>query len=312
MAECSVEITSPANGAQLSSPLGIVSVRYRDAGSRAATIQVGDVVHVAELAGRDGLLRENVTFLEGSNRVKVTIGHATARSTVTVAESRHVIIDAPTSGSRVETRATEINGRFTHVSCPAGVIAVNGFMQQFAVTGSSGDFAEKIVLRPGANHLAVQIGELYATRHVRGAFNPAKLLVTLVWDTDGTDVDLYVLEPGDTAVWFGNKQAKGTLDVDRTQGYGPENYSMGKAGARAPAGTYRVRVHYFSDRGLGRTEWTARVITDESAPGQQRRTFFGILDESDSGRSQPGERGPDWNEVCRVRLAEDGAVRFEG
>jgi uncharacterized protein YfaP (DUF2135 family) len=189
---------------------------------------------------------------------------------------------------------------------------VNGFMQQFSVRGSEGSFDEKIVLRPGANHVAVQIGEFYATRLVTGTFNAAKLLVTLVWDTPSTDVDLYVTEPGGETVYYSSKTHAGNLDVDRTQGFGPENYSLGKAGAKVAPGDYRVRVHYYADRGLGRTEWTVRVLSEESTGEQQRRNFYGILDYSNSSGATPGSTGNDWNEVCIVRVANNGAVEIRG
>ena len=136
---------------------------------------------------------------------------------------------------------------------------------------------------------------------------PAKILVTLVWDTGSTDLDLYVTEPDGRSVWYSSKVAAGTLDVDRTQGYGPENYSIGRS---AQAGPYVVRVHYFAARAIGRSEWTARVITDEGTPAQQRRTFYGVLTQS-LGNQGPGQRGADWNDICTVRLV-DGQATIAG
>jgi uncharacterized protein YfaP (DUF2135 family) len=221
---------------------------------------------------------------------------------VTLKPSSQVTIKEPSDGAAIATRATGFTGSYAGVSCPAGVIAVNGFMQQFSVRGTDGSFDEKVVLRPGANHLAVQIGELYATRLVTGAFDAAKLLVTLVWDTPSTDVDLYVTEPSGEHVYYSSKAHAGNLDVDRTQGFGPENYSIGKAGEAIADGRYRVRVHYYADRGLGRTEWTVRVITDESTARQRRQSFYGILDWSRSEGS-PGGSGNDWNDVCDVTVS---------
>ena len=69
-----------------------------------------------------------------------------------VKPSRGITLTSPLEGSVIKTRAIEVNGS----------ISVNGFMQQFAVQGVTGTYAEKAVVRPGENHIAVQIGELYA------------------------------------------------------------------------------------------------------------------------------------------------------
>ena len=305
-------IAAPADGAVLSSPLAILKVRYDGAGTaRIATIRVGAVTHVVELRGPAGELRENITLLEGQNELSVEIGGARAAIGVELKPSRNVLISAPAAAATIATRATGVTGTYKDVSCPAGVIAVNGFMQQFAVRGSSGTFDEKIVLRPGANHLAVQIGECYATRLVQSGFEPSKLLVTLVWDTPTTDVDLYVREPSGQSVFYSQKAHEGTLDVDRTQGFGPENYSLGRAGGRVTPGAYQVRVHYYADRGLGRSEWTIRVLADEGSPAQQRQSFYGILDYSNSNGA-PGGTGRDWDDVCTVQVSAEGAVTITG
>src|SRR5688572_5435646 len=176
-----LQIVAPADGAVLSSPLAILRVRYRGATARTATIHVGQVRHVVELIDNQGELRENITLLAGDTTLRVEIGSESAQIEVTLKPSQNVTLATPTDQQSVETRATGVTGNYKKVSCPAGVIAVNGFMQQFAVRGVEGSFDEKIVLRPGANHVAVQIGEFYVTRLVTGAFEPSKLLVTLVW-----------------------------------------------------------------------------------------------------------------------------------
>jgi hypothetical protein len=69
------------------------------------------------------------------------------------------------------------------------------------------------------------------------------LRVTISWNTDATDVDLWVLEPDGTKCYYGQNRTPsgGELSQDQTQGYGPERYRV----ARAAPGTYTVRVHYF-------------------------------------------------------------------
>ena len=69
------------------------------------------------------------------------------------------------------------------------------------------------------------------------------LRVTISWNTDATDIDLWVIEPDGTKCFYQNRKTKlgGELSEDQTQGYGPERYQMIKA---AP-GVYTVIVHYY-------------------------------------------------------------------
>lgn len=300
--KATVELVSPRAGAAVGSPLALVVARYAGAAGGVAFVRVNTVTHVVELAGASGELRENVTLLEGTNRLEVEVDGVVAALDLELPRSERVALLPATQGvPQVATRALEVTGTFERVSCPAGVIAVNGFMQQFALQGVSGGFAEKVVLRPGDNHLAVQIGEVYATRLVQGTFAPSKVLATLVWNTNLTDVDLHASEAGGGHVYYGNKQGAGTLDVDRTQGYGPENYSLGRAGeAGTKAGEYALSVHYYADRGVGRTEWTCRVLTEEGTPAQRVRTIYGLL-------NRTGERAA----VCKLKVTAGGAVTFE-
>lgn len=70
--------------------------------------------------------------------------------------------------------------------------------------------------------------------------------VYLSWDTDRTDVDLWVLTPSKEKVFYGHKTGKHgeALFDDVTSGYGPESFTAKDA---AP-GEYLVQVNYFSGR----------------------------------------------------------------
>jgi hypothetical protein len=100
-----------------------------------------------------------------------------------------------------------------------------------------GDALRRKLVRP---ELAALFGE-----RLGEMASPAKddLRVTISWNTDGTDVDLWVIEPGGTKVFYSNPRSPsgGELSQDQTQGYGPERYRI----ARAKPGAYKVIVHYF-------------------------------------------------------------------
>lgn len=70
--------------------------------------------------------------------------------------------------------------------------------------------------------------------------------VYLTWDTDRTDVDLWVLTPSGEKVFYSNKSGKGgeALFDDVTTGYGPESFTA----KRAQSGEYTVQVNYFGGR----------------------------------------------------------------
>ena len=67
--------------------------------------------------------------------------------------------------------------------------------------------------------------------------------MSISWNTDATDVDLWVIEPDGTKVFYSNKRSKsgGELSEDQTQGYGPERYRI----AKAQGGEYKIVVHNF-------------------------------------------------------------------
>ncbi len=83
-----------------------------------------------------------------------------------------------------------------------------------------------------------------ATLSAQCELKKADLLVTIAWNTDGTDVDLHVTEPGGEECYYGHTRTKtgGWISRDVTAGLGPEMYVL----PQAPNGTYHVRAHYFA------------------------------------------------------------------
>jgi hypothetical protein len=70
------------------------------------------------------------------------------------------------------------------------------------------------------------------------------LQVTITWDTNHTDIDLRVTEPGGTLCYYGHRNTAngGQLSADIRDGFGPEQYKI----SNGPRGTYLIAVHYFS------------------------------------------------------------------
>lgn len=74
-----------------------------------------------------------------------------------------------------------------------------------------------------------------------GVVNDIKIYLS--WDTDRSDVDLWVTTPSKEKVFYDHKRGKNgeTLFDDVTTGYGPESFTA----KHAQPGTYLVQVNYF-------------------------------------------------------------------
>jgi hypothetical protein len=85
----------------------------------------------------------------------------------------------------------------------------------------------------------------------------ADLVALIFWNTDGTDVDLHVTEPGGEECFYLHRETAsgGQISRDVTTGYGPEIYIL----PRAPRGTYQVRANYFATD-VNRTSTRTKVF----------------------------------------------------
>ena len=104
-----------------------------------------------------------------------------------------------------------------------------------------------------------------------GVENDIKIFLT--WDTDRSDVDLWVKNPAKEKVFYSHKKGRfgGALYGDVTTGYGPESFTA----KRARKGTYVVQVNYFS---AGRSNFPeARgevvVVLDEGKATEKRHVL---------------------------------------
>jgi Ca-activated chloride channel family protein len=117
--------------------------------------------------------------------------------------------------------------------------------------------------------------------------------VVLTWDTDLTDMDLWVVEPSGEKCFYSHALTTigGMISKDFTGGYGPEEYLV----RRALPGTYEVKANYFGSRAqslVGPTTVQATVITHFGRDSERRKALTLRLNEA--------------KEVVDV-----GAVRFE-
>jgi hypothetical protein len=118
------------------------------------------------------------------------------------------------------------------------------------------------------------------------------LRVTLTWNTDNTDVDLWVIEPSGEKCFYQHRQTAngGMLTEDVTQGFGPERYQIQKA----PKGEYVIVAHYYNNNpNLLAGETHAHVVVTKHAGTAQEvvQRFTVIL-----------KKNNDQVEVCRVKF----------
>lgn len=98
----------------------------------------------------------------------------------------------------------------------------------------------------------------------------ADLVVVIAWNTDGTDVDLHVIDPKGEECFYEHQETAigGRMTADVTAGYGPEMFVL----ERAVKGSYAIRVKYFAsdrNRASARTKVYATVYEDWGRPGER-------------------------------------------
>ena len=126
-----------------------------------------------------------------------------------------------------------------------------------------------------------RLGQAYSALHMKRELDALSLKggvdndvhIYLTWDTDRTDVDLWVTTPSGEKVFYSNKRGKNgeSLFDDVTTGYGPESFTA-KA---AQPGEYKVEVNYFSGRRGPFPEARGEVVVvlDEGRATERKQTF---------------------------------------
>ena len=98
---------------------------------------------------------------------------------------------------------------------------------------------------------------------------PLDLRVALAWDSDNSDMDLWVTDPNGEKCYYAHQLTYqgGLISDDFTGGYGPEEFVL----RDAKPGRYRVEAHYFGDRQQIVTGATTLTLTLSTAWGTARQ-----------------------------------------
>jgi Ca-activated chloride channel family protein len=112
---------------------------------------------------------------------------------------------------------------------------------------------------------------------------PLDLRVVLAWDSDNSDMDLWVTDPNGEKCYYGNRNTfqGGLLSDDFTGGYGPEEFVL----KDAKPGKYKVEANFFGDRQqivTGATTLNLRLSAGWGTPRRKDETVTLRL----SGRSE--------------------------
>jgi hypothetical protein len=184
-----------------------------------------------------------------------------------------VRIVSPSSGTETSDNQIPVQAEVVvnepGLSASAAGFLVNSSFQMATLNGNA--FSTTAVLKTGDNLIygAVQAsdGNLYASAPiaVKSSALNNRYHVRISWDKDDTDIDLHFSWSGGSTCYYSNKTplwgssaaTSPKLDVDDTNGFGPENITID---ALPGSGTYRIYVRYFSDHGNGGTTVHASVL----------------------------------------------------
>ena len=252
-------------------------------------------------------------------------GNLTAQATAGFTSSSYIEVTSPRQGEVIDTRETTLSGSVDTSLGGGGtvglVLSVNGQETREVGIGGGGNFHEALEVSEGTNTLiflaGVNIKEqsnwhrnaATLIRTFEGDVPFTNLLVTLSWDQNLTDVDLYITEPQGETMWYRNLMtANGlTLDIDDTDGFGPEHGTLGESDT-ALEGTYRVRVHYYSDGGTGlAATGKVTIVVHEGLRSQRVETVRFSIASDDSSASGPGSSGSSWSDIANVDVV-GGAI----
>ncbi|MDR2189127.1 MAG: DUF2135 domain-containing protein [Azonexus sp.] len=183
-------------------------------------------------------------------------------------------LSRPNLGANVPDSA-QIRGRIRSADKKTATLIVNGNPMPVRLD-ESGAFARPYSFGAGSNSVEAMAGEtgeksrrqFYQTLNGQAV---ARLRVILAWDSDGTDIDLHVITPSGEHAWYGQRVIKsGALDIDVTDGYGPEIF----ASPAPEQGLYQVYVNFYGS-GDNDSLTTVRlsVMTNESTASEKRQEF---------------------------------------
>jgi len=221
-----------------------------------------------------------------------------------------------------------IHGRVMNLDGPQIVLIQNGNEVLYQVD-DSGYFHYRAVLEPGKNTFQVRavnaLGET-KSEELEIMFQAEFVFrVTLTWNQgSGSDIDLYTRDPSGDVSYYSNKTINsGSLDVDNTEGYGPENFTCNwNAGEGHPeAGTYQIGVNYYADHLADESadppvppravSCTIRVVMNPETDKEQTLYYNGSVTDDNYGSGLFGGP-PSWWLPTSISVDASGVASISG
>lgn len=230
-----------------------------------------------------------------------------------------IVVDSHQNDGIVDSYSTIIYGIIENTANPNAdtrlVVVVDGVEFNANVDGD-GNFDVEIPIHSGPNDISFitrvydEVGNYDIVRNnmwdeefvLNGSMDEAAILVTLTWDKNDTDVDLYVIDPsGDYSCYYNmDTEDGGELDVDDVDGFGPEHWTLTYDDIVRWDQDYTVRVHYYSDHGNGPTNYKVTILLNEGSEWQTTQQFSGTLVTCSRDNDGPSDTGADWNDIAVI------------
>ena len=217
-----------------------------------------------------GSTHATITGLEGKDGTTVTNGGTTTQRVQHISGKA----DNPAGAD-----ATTFKGKIA--------VMLNGVKQYMTAHDRNEDgtwnFEGDFVIKRGANEIKVQVenedGSVYGTSEtfiVNGDLPPRQLESVLTWDTDDNDVDMHVWSPSGLHAYYPSSSKAAIpgcyLDVDDTDGYGPETFVC--ENTTMESGQWTIKVRYYAEHGVSaNVPVTVRVTQNEGVPQVYTHTF---------------------------------------
>jgi uncharacterized protein YfaP (DUF2135 family) len=251
--------------------------------------------------------------VDPSRILGITVGSSKCPCNPAAPDAIPVSISSPSTAT-TDQRVITVAGTVGATDVTTATLTVNNSPQSIAVSG--GAFSSVVVLRSGDNTIKVDVTgptgrRGCAQKAIKSTTPKTTISVTLTWNLPASDVDLYVTQPDGETSWYSHKTTAigGRLDVDNTQGFGPENYFLSSAqGNTVLPGVYTIRVHYYRDHQKTSPDparvvgWRVVILVNEGTPTEKTQIFSGSLSADNSGNQAPGSTGPDWATVQQLNF----------
>lgn len=185
-----------------------------------------------------------------------------------------VTLDTPRDGVSTD-RIISVSGSVSDPAVRQITVVYNG--ASYTARARGGRFCRNLVASPGPGVVEVfargSHGTGKATVSLLSRVPRNQIQVVMGWDADSCDIDLSVTDPRGEVCDYTHRDtaAGGSLDVDVTDGYGPETFTS----THAVPGTYQVNVKFYGDH-RGRTmpvRVYARVVLFEGTDREYRKEY---------------------------------------